>query len=54
MEMKIYADELTDEIDDDVDFEFDEATIKVEILSYKESADQSVFELPEDYEVVGN
>ena len=54
MEMKIYADELTDEIDDDVDIEFDEATIKVEILSYKESADQSVFELPEDYEVVGN
>lgn len=45
---------LEDDDDDEDEIVTGEAIITTEVLSYEETIDKSVFDLPEDYEIVGN
>lgn len=53
MKMTIDTSELIDDEEDGDIIQDGEAEMIIEVLSYEEKADESLFEIPEDYEVLG-
>lgn len=56
MEMTLNKEALFDDedYDDEEDFDLKDPVMKIEVLSYEEKADNSLFDLPKDYEIVGD